>query len=497
MPDLALEQATSLSPRGVALAFSKSLTADAARLDAASYTVVAVTGGVANPTVTAVHDVMDPFQVALEFAGNLVHTAVYRVTVVGALVSTDGDPIDPAYDEAVWTHIWLTNDRPALPGAEAIMQALTDGLGRRLGEVAGFHFTRLVEPYEFGDTEMVVDGTLHFPDSGAVYTGTTKAHPKGIRFTYTGREPHRLLGVVADDPTDRLIADPVDGSMPDTGEISAGELVLDWSRDYSFSDRARQCAFWNLASGGMLDAVSSRHGFGRPPGMSDAVLPGLLDAIVYKERCLWWVLYQALRAALSDYWIDMTGVIADNLDVQQGAVFTARNWMAGHYVEDIDDNIYRVRSGDDAGGVLRMDEYATPWTQRWRFRHALEVVSLTMMPFRISEFWPAADDPDWRMIVRIYLRLPTSAWPPGTYLQDESPPASGDSVVTPASSAQPPRGFILADASEVGPGLGGDYHPFYISGMTAEAAPGSWLLRLIREIVPAGCRVETVALPAV
>lgn len=496
MPDLALEQAKSLSPHGVALAFSVSLADNAARLAAGSYSLAAVTPGATVPNITAVHDVMDPFQVALEFDERLTHTAVYRVTVTGALESTDGDPIDPANDEIDWTHVWLTNDRPALPEIEPIMQALTDGLGRRLGQVAGFHFTRLAEPYQFGDTEMVVDGTLHFPDSGTVYVGTTKAHPKGLRFAYAGREPHRLTGVVAGDATDRLIGDPVDQSVPDTGEISAGELVLDWSRDYSFTDRARQCAFYQMAVGGMLDAVAARHGFGRPMGMSDSTFAGLLETIVYKERCLWWVLYQALRAALCDYWIDLSGVIASAHDVQQGAVFDVRNWMAGHYVEDASGIIYRARSGDDASGLLRMDEYQTPWTRAWTYRHSLEVVDLIMMPFRISEIWPAADDPDWRMIVRIYLRLPPDAWAPGTYLQDEDPPGSGDSVLTPANGAQPPRGFVLADAEAVGPGAGDDYQAFYISGMDATAAPGSWLLRLIREIVPAGCRVETVALPA-
>jgi len=317
-PDLRLLDAREICPNGIAIGFNYSLADLPVTWTPASYKVTPV-GASPTPTVTGVHDVYDPAQVALELDQDMVFGETYTVEVVGALVSLDGEPMEVGYTTAQFTYWWwYSSDRPRDPGEEKILKVWTDGVGRALSDLSGYHMTRLLEAYAYGDTEMVVDGSLNFPDAGTVIVGGRHVAGRwqAWRFDYTDREPSRLLGVTAHDPTDRLIVDPTDHDGPNTGEIPAGTLVLDWARDYSHVDRAKQSAFCQRAQTAMLDRASGRAGLGRPYGMDDALFQALIAALVYQERCRWPDLYRVLRAALQDWWINLMA----------STLWTARWW---------------------------------------------------------------------------------------------------------------------------------------------------------------------------
>lgn len=399
-----------------------------------------------------------------------------------------GVPLESDYDTTTFTHAWLSSDRPRSAGEEPILTALTDAMGRSLNTAIGWHMTRLAAPVHFGDTEVTVETTLHFPDAGRLSIG-------GRYYRYTGREPNRFVGVTPEDSYDRLWQDPADPYAAFEGEIPVGELVLDWSRDYSWADRARQSAFVVLASGPRLDKLGSRYGLGRPRGMDDGTYREVLLAIAYKERSIWQALYIMLRAILRPYRVELTGVVGDYDKISGGGVFQARRWMTECHLEK-DGLIHRVRSANEGGNSLIMSANGAPWFSSWTPLPGPTVLDAELFPFRVQQFWPvpAAGDHEGRMIVRIIIFLPPSMFPPGTYLQDPiyaDPPSQWQTPVD-----WPVRGFLLDGPEVEGPDEGTDgWLPLYLSDTTPQAAYGPWFEFAIKQVLPTGTRLEMHAFP--
>ena len=479
--DFSVDSVRQIAPNGVAVTFTKSVSAVPAAI-AANYALYLNADPAQTWTVVAAHLYPDDTDtVYLELAEPLTFGETFRVDIDPAVVSASGDVLLIAFGVfEAWE--CLEDAYPSDAGQEPILQALTDSYGRAMAEAAGFHFTRLHWRYDHGDTQAVLWTAFMFPDAGTFIVD-------GRRYDYTSREPHRFLGVTPQDENDLLLPAPqhVNLDTPLVGHHKAGALTLDWGRDYSFHERARQSAFVSQAQGRMLDRAGV---YARPAGHGDDAYRRLELALVYKDRGPWRTLYNVLKGLFWNYRMELPGRVLSGYYVE--TIPSVAQALAGCYVEMglaseaaslvPDSNVYHSQGFDIATQRLYMEPAPGSETMGWLFRWGSEVKDVTVWPFEIIERLPATDfEGDGASPILVEIRF--VPWAIGSadhgwYLN--MPDATEDLLI-------PEHGYLYPDATEDDPD--GDFEGPYIGAPGLTQYVGIATLKLIRAALPAGSRV--------
>lgn len=140
-------------------------------------------------------------------------------------------------------------------------EAVLDGIGEELNELAGLRITRLASPASAGATALTVETTLDWPATGAFYmAGTLHAYSGKTASSFTGLSP--------------VVPAALNELTP----------LVDWSRSYSGLDLARRALLVDYAEGEYLDALARNYGMFRFPGLDDASWRSAIKALAFAPK---------------------------------------------------------------------------------------------------------------------------------------------------------------------------------------------------------------------
>jgi hypothetical protein len=140
-------------------------------------------------------------------------------------------------------------------------EAVLDGIGDELNELAGLRETRLAAVANAGATVATVETTYSWPASGAFYMA-------GKLYSYSGKTASSFMG----------LAPPV---AEDLRELTP---LVDWSRSYSALDLARRSVLVDYAEENYLDALGRNYGVFRFPGLTDDAFRSAIKALAFAPK---------------------------------------------------------------------------------------------------------------------------------------------------------------------------------------------------------------------
>lgn len=140
-------------------------------------------------------------------------------------------------------------------------EAVLDGIGEELNELAGLRITRLAASAALGATAITTETTHGWPTAGAFYMA-------GRLHTYTGKTASTFTGLSP-------------ALAEDLRELTP---LVDWSRTYSGLDLARRALLVDYAEAEYLDALGRNYGLFRFPGLSDDAYRSAIKALAFAPK---------------------------------------------------------------------------------------------------------------------------------------------------------------------------------------------------------------------
>lgn len=350
---------------------------------------------------------------------------------------------------------------------EGYLEAWTGAVGDEVGYMLSAPSTRLLAALAPGDTEAVVESTLHMPDAGTVYI-------RGERIEYASKTGTRLLGL-----TRETVVDPADSvARPirfDT--VPVGTAVVDGSRTYALVDQVRADLRVRRCTGRQLQFRARDLGFPVPIGlMDDASIQDYVCTRLYLDAGTWWATFRVLDAMFR--FAEVT--IADGVAVDAQTLTTTSLPEAGYHDRRafIGDRLCRIRSSSyDAGTgttTLVFDDFDHPTFRAPEFAPGATGIAVRIPPFTVTKHLTYSPIVHTYLIVTLFAG---AAGLPATYLLD-------DAEATPAG--MPIGGQILEDETEAA--TDDDAHPLYLLEPYIDVVEA-----ILDEILPAATRYEVVS----
>lgn len=153
-----------------------------------------------------------------------------------------------------------------LMNIEAVTLALCETLQQRAGPAATF----LLQPIALGDTTVIVESTLDFPESGAFFVNN-------LRFTYTAKGQMTFTGVALD-PAFGWDGAPVPTNSLLTGDIKSGPTTV-----FAYEQALRDTVF-TQATGRAFDSLVSMYGVPRPNRADQEDWRQAAKAVIWNSR---------------------------------------------------------------------------------------------------------------------------------------------------------------------------------------------------------------------
>jgi hypothetical protein len=140
-------------------------------------------------------------------------------------------------------------------------EAVLDGIGDELNELAGLRVTRLAAPALASATSVTTETTFTWPDTGAFYMA-------GVLYAYTGKTTSSFTGL----------------TPPVAEDLRAMTPLVDWSQSYSAYDLARRALLVDFAEDEYLDALGRNYGVFRFPGLTDDSFRSAIKALAFAPK---------------------------------------------------------------------------------------------------------------------------------------------------------------------------------------------------------------------
>lgn len=152
-------------------------------------------------------------------------------------------------------------NQESLPPNYPPLRALLSALSQELHTLKGSYCTRLIQPFNAGDSTMTVETTYGFPNEGEVYVS-------GHRCLYKGLTTNSLLDVIHSS----------DLTVLDSGDVVTLVLPTDCSGEIT---KAGDELSVGTASGSMLDVIGMNHNVPRYFGINDNSYRRLIRVLAY------------------------------------------------------------------------------------------------------------------------------------------------------------------------------------------------------------------------
>jgi len=251
----------------VKAAFSEPMTADAAFLLAASYTVTPLAGGDAVSVVgVTAGPGTNPEIAYLLLSAPITPDSLYELEVSASLKDAAGN----AMDAGGLTVQFLWDAPDEILESIGLIQAILDALGEQDTEIGGHRLTRLTTPASAGDTTIYVDATEGWPEAG--YIGID-----GVRYSYSEKTATAFLGIAH-----RAAGAEVSGCAIGHRDDSP---VVDVSGEWSALEQLRRALLVAYAEGDDLSVIGRNLGVNRLPIFrTDDQFRAVIQAMAYNPR---------------------------------------------------------------------------------------------------------------------------------------------------------------------------------------------------------------------
>lgn len=246
------------------------------------------------------------------------------------------------------------------------LENITGAIGEALNTTYGNTTTKLLDTFDYNDTECTVESTYNFKDKG-------EAIINGVSITYNGRTANQLLNVIRKNDFYKTI-----------------DVNSKVSEDNSQLRTAINDTLINKATGGILSLLSDMHGLERPQFILEDYYRKMISNVAYNAKGTYGVLLAGIES-IFDQWgelqwtVNGTGTSASTIefDSHDSIPVWENRWMRIKNINTGSSSLYySVRREDN---LFYFADVNTSMFSAANFEVASEY-EIKVLPFIIEEW---------------------------------------------------------------------------------------------------------------